>query len=189
MTYGKSGDLAVLAGLENWHQLALAAAVVSHMQPNVALFFEVTEQEGGRVFDSTLALVWEFSAGVNTSIDFARQREKLEAVIPDPEQFDMYGVWPALDGCVALSSLLSACEQFDTEEVMAVFELSQATIEGFIEATGQEQEGQALLAMEADFTHSLMTLDVDPHNRKSSVSQIKALAQSQAQSNIGVSLE
>lgn len=159
------------------------------MAANVRLFCEVAEQEGDKVFSSALALVWEFVSGDNNKIDFERQREKLEVVTPDPEQFDLYGVWPALDGFVALSALLSACEAFDNEEINAVLEVSRGTIDGFIEATGQTTEGELLLEQETAYIQSLLSVIHEQSQRRDCVAALKQRVRELSVSNIGISLE
>ena len=50
-------------------------------------------------------------------INFAVQLEKLEEVIPDIEDFDFFGVHPALDACMALGSLLQGIQDNDDAQI------------------------------------------------------------------------
>lgn len=122
-----------------WQEIAFSAALVMRMAGNYDLFCELTGGGDSAVFRNILNLVWESVAGQNQRIDFLKQQEKLELITPDPEDFDMYGVWPALDASVALSALLSVCERWDQAELDSIVTLSSSTIESYLAAIGDEE--------------------------------------------------
>lgn len=183
----------MLAEAEPWRQLAVAAAVVARMQPNFALFCELSGHPGNPVYAGQLGLVWDYAAGINTRIDFDRQQAKLEAITPDPAQWDMYGVWPALDATVALAALLSCCERFEPVEIATVFEVSRATIGGFLDARGEEYSGHhPLFVREADFIERILAVALSPDgSRKQRVAAVRraATAETATGSNIGLAVE
>ena len=145
---------------DNRQKIAYGAALVARMYPNYALFVEVSSSGNANTFRNILNLVWEYCSGHNQRIDFQKQLDKLEEITPDPEQFDMYGVWPALDATVALASLLSACERWDEDEIDAIVRLSRSTIERYLEAIDEDasDEGHPLLTAEADFNLQCLLL-------------------------------
>ena len=176
--------------LEEWQQITLGAALVTRMMPNYALFCDVTGTGSSTVFGNILNLVWEFASGQNAHIDFDKQQDKLEAITPDPEQFDLYGVWPALDAVVALASLLSASERFSSAEISAIATLSHATIIHFLEATGEgaDDPQHPLLLADRQFCRQVQQQleGTDRRERKNVVKSIRARVSNFEDSNIGL---
>jgi len=176
---------------DEWQKIAYAAALVSRMYPNYALFSELTETGDKTVFENILNLVWEFASGENQQIDFCKQQDKLEPITPDPEQFDMYGVWPALDAVVALASLLSVCDRFDREEISNISIVSRATIISFLEATGEgaDDPEQALLLADAQYSEDVLQRlqkDVASNGRRQAVKSLRLWVAGFEDSNIGL---
>lgn len=161
MSSNNDNPKAALTGLDSWRQLAIAAAMVERMRPNFELFCEVSGHAGSEVFANILQLIREYAAGEGAAVDFDKQQAKLDLLVPDPQRYDMYGVWPALDACAALTALVSCCQAFDPDECDSVFSVSEATIAGFIEASGGEQDDiprHPLMAAEREVVDSLVKL-------------------------------
>lgn len=59
-------------------------------------------------YRSTLNLLWESLYVKNAQINYDKQLEKLEEIIPDDVDYDLYAVYPAIDACEALSEILHA---------------------------------------------------------------------------------
>lgn len=184
---------AALGGLDDWCQLALGAAMVERMRPNFELFCEVSGHGGREVFANILQLIWAAAAGTGPAVDFEKQQLKLDQILPDARQYDMYGVWPALDAVAAMTALLSCCQAFDRDDCDSVFDVSAATIAGFIEASeGVEADvsGHPLMVAEREFVDSLLTLaQSGAQQRQQRVAAIRDQARSVGQSNIGLSVE
>ncbi|TCJ98894.1 hypothetical protein EV694_1326 [Volucribacter psittacicida] len=93
----------------SWQHLTFMACLCERMQPNFTLFCQMTEQEKqAMVYKNILNLVWEYLTVKGCKINFDQQLEKFEAIIPDINHYDFYGVEPAIDACEALSELLHA---------------------------------------------------------------------------------
>lgn len=176
---------------EEWQALAFGAALVARMGANYQLFSEVAEMGDTPLFGNMLNLVWEFVGGKNQRIDFQKQLDKLELITPDPKLHDIYGVWPALDATVAMATLLGACERFDLAEIGAIADLSTATIQGYIEAVGDDVEGHPLLLAEQDcIVHLLQLIAEKPgQGRGETVASLKVFLSSLELSNIGLARE
>lgn len=95
-----------LEKFEPWQQITFMACLCERMYPNYALFCEQTEFAEARRYRDILDSVWELMTVKNAKINFERQLEKLEALIPTTDEFDLYLVYPAIDACKALSTLL-----------------------------------------------------------------------------------
>jgi uncharacterized protein YjaG (DUF416 family) len=178
-----------LVELVDWKQIAYGAALVERMYPNFALFSELAATDGQAVFRNILNLVWESVSGKNSSIDFHKQLDKLEQITPDPQRFDMYGVWPALDASVGLSSLLSCCLRCEATEILSIATLSQATIENYLQAVG-DSEDESLFQADQEYQQQVLQLLGDEVNRPRNelLKSIKALVAAWDVSNIGLSL-
>lgn len=97
-----------LEKLESWQQLTFMACLTERMYPNYQVFCQQSAFGEAAVYRRILDLVWELLTVKDVKINFDSQLEKLEAAIPDADTYDMYGVYPAIDACVALSEILHA---------------------------------------------------------------------------------
>jgi len=118
-----------LAKLESWQHLTFMACLCERMFPNYWAFCQQTEFADASLYRRILDLVWESLTVKDAKINFDSQLEKLEAAIPDGEAFDVYGVYPAIDACVALSEALHAMLSGETlEHAIEVSKTSITTV-------------------------------------------------------------
>jgi uncharacterized protein len=174
-----------------WQQICYGAAMVARMSQNYELFCEVSGQGDTRSFKDILQLVWEYAGGQNNQIDFSKQQDKLEIAVPDPDQFEGFGVWPALDATTALSALLSACNKSDIEELCSIATLSRSTIANYLQVCGEDGsiEQHPLMREDLAFTDAVVEQLLQHKGaRKSAVASVKAMAYALESSNIGVSI-
>ncbi|HBO38948.1 MAG TPA: DUF416 domain-containing protein [Pasteurellaceae bacterium] len=124
-----------LERFESWQNMAFMACLCERMYPNFQLFCQVTEQqEHARIYQNILNLVWENLTIKGAKINFEHQLEKLENIIPDVNEYDFFGVVPALDACEALSELLhSIIAGFTFEQAVKISQLSLQTVAVFLE--------------------------------------------------------
>ncbi|UJF19177.1 DUF416 family protein [Vibrio sp. SS-MA-C1-2] len=115
---------------EPWQHITFMASLCERMYPNYALFCQQTEFADNRAYRVILDSVWELLTVKNAKINFERQLEKLEELVPSPDDFDFYGVYPAIDACVGLSTLLHALLDRDDmlEQVIEVSQISAGTV-------------------------------------------------------------
>lgn len=126
---------------ESWQHLTFMACLCERMLPNFQLFCEVSKRsDEAKIFQNVLNLVWEFLTVKGAKINFENQLEKLEEIIPDVNQYDFYGVFPAVDACEALSELLHAIIAGEPlEQAIKLSQLSLATVATYLE-TQQDRE-------------------------------------------------
>ncbi|MGQ0286622.1 YjaG family protein [Pasteurellaceae bacterium 22721_9_1] len=124
-----------LERFETWQNLTFMACLCERMYPNYHLFCQVTEQEDfAKVYQNILNLVWEHLTVKGAKINFENQLEKLESIIPDVNDYDFFGVVPALDACEALSELLHSVIAGSTlEQAIKLSQLSLQTIATMLE--------------------------------------------------------
>ncbi|MTD39319.1 DUF416 family protein [Erwinia sp. CPCC 100877] len=115
-----------LEKLESWQHVTFMASLCERMYPNYAMFCQQTGFGELQLYRRILDLVWETLTVKDARVNFDSQLEKLEAAIPDASDYDIYGVYPAIDACVALSELLHS--RLSGETLEHAIEVSKASI-------------------------------------------------------------
>ncbi|MCL9783496.1 DUF416 family protein [Vibrio sp. S4M6] len=147
-----------LEKLEPWQQITFMACLCERMYPNFAMFCSNTEYAEARIYRDILDSVWEMLTVKSAKVNFEKQLEKLEDLIPSSDQFDFYGVYPAIDACVGLSTLLHGLLDRDDlfESMQKVSQQSVATVAQLEEAqsgepiTDDNQKDNQAVSMEWD---------------------------------------
>ncbi|MEE3607835.1 YjaG family protein [Avibacterium paragallinarum] len=128
-----------LENLVSWQHLTFMACLCERMLPNFQLFCQVTEQPAqAKVYQNILNLVWEHLTVKGANINFDHQLEKFEAIIPDVNDYEFYGVVPAIEACEGLSELLHSLIAGETLE--RAIQLSLISLQTVIGALEQEEE-------------------------------------------------
>ena len=148
-----------LENLATWQHLTFMACLCERMYPNYHLFCEITEQpQNAKVYHNILNLVWEYLTVKEDNINFENQLEKLENIIPDVNDYDFYGVVPALDACEGLAEVLhTIIAGASLEQAVKVSQLSLGTVADLL----VEQNGRELSEVELKETEEIQQeLDV-----------------------------
>ena len=124
-----------LENLESWQHLTFMAALCERMMPNFKLFCQMNELGSeAKTYQNILNLVWEYLTIKDSKINFENQLEKLENIIPDVNDYDNFGVIPALDACQALSETLHAIIAGETlEKAIEISQISLGTVATLLE--------------------------------------------------------
>lgn len=135
-----------LEKLESWQHVTFMACLCERMYPNYQMFCLQTEFSDPKVYRSILDLVWETLSVKDSKVNFDNQLEKLEAIIPNSDDYDMYGVYPAIDACIALGELVHSKLSGETlEHTIAVSEISIRTVAMLVMThTGKEMSDDEL---------------------------------------------
>ncbi len=185
-----------LKRLESWQYLAFMASLCERMYPNYQMFCQQTAFVDPAIYRRILDLVWETLVVKDAKVNFDSQLEKLEKAIPSVEDYDLYGVYPAIDACIALGELIHSCLSGETQEhAITVSEMSIRTV-AMLEMTqaGREMTDDELkvlpaIAKEWDIQWEIFRLLADCEERN--LDLIKGLRydlREAAISNIGVNL-
>jgi len=132
------------AKLSHWHQIAFSAALLERMLPNYQMFSEAADFGNAKVLRNQLDIIWQWLDNSNTvKINSEAQLLKLEAETPDPEAFDSFGVFPALDACMAFSALWQLMQvkplkkqkvaEIDTDDIQSISRLSHNSVSYYVE--------------------------------------------------------
>ncbi|MGF1722905.1 DUF416 family protein [Vibrio kyushuensis] len=186
-----------LEKFEPWQQITFMACLCERMYPNYATFCQNTEFAESRIYRDILDSVWELLTVKSAKINFERQLEKLEEIIPSSEDFDFYGVYPAIDACIGLSTLLHGLldrddlydnmQKLSQVSVVTVAQLEEAQTQ--VEITNENQKENEAVCAEWDVQWAIFRPLREAESRD--IDLIKDLRQElkdDAVSNIGVSI-
>lgn len=129
----KANNFQAMRELNFYQQASIAATLLERMLPNYQLFAEVTQTGDAELPRHILTLVWEWLTVKKAKINFAKLSEELELITPEVNDFDIFGVYPAVDCATALDMMLSGISQQDSSEFINVAKISQATVARLIE--------------------------------------------------------
>lgn len=173
-----------------------AACLIQRMLPNYLLFCEAFGAGQPAVAKSIVDVVWEKLSLPQTSVNMASQLEKLEAVTPNVDEYEGFGVLPANDFCVALGELLENFDQFTDEMVVAISHISSEGIVALLEFQGEdlEQLGMHPLWQEEAFFqreiyNRLYDLQLAAADRKAQIKSLRDYSRNDGVSNLGISLD
>lgn len=183
-------------GLSPEQQAVVATAMVERMLPNYQLFAQVCEFGDAKVMRDALNIVWEKQQVKQLKLNFDKQLEKIEPNVPDVADFDMFGVYPALDFAMALISLLNGLSGSHDYAFFDACKLSYSTVTKVVEQelsadmdefTEADIEQHELMEYENDFLAELMDM-VEGKDKpgKGLVTELKQRAVADGISNIGI---
>jgi uncharacterized protein YjaG (DUF416 family) len=191
------GVYRLFSDLNPEQQMLIAATLVERMLPNYLLFSEVTEFGDSKMLRDALNIAWEKLIVKNLKLDIEKQLEKIEINIPDISDFDIFGVYPALDCSMALSALFNGMAG-DDDALMDVCKLSLSSVMKVAEQELMTQQGEIseamlaaheLMAYEAEFLAELLeTVARLEKPDKIMINQFRQRALADGVTNIGISL-
>lgn len=183
--------------LKDWQLAAYCAAVSERMFPNFALFARLMEFGDVAKMRQILDAVWDNLSNTGAKMNFEVQLDKVEANMPNLDEFDMYGASPALDAIVALYSSLNTVLSADAGEVLNVVNMSRESVATFIEMSADDQisddelvrfiNTHELMQQEDDFHADILEIIQDDLPRTAALSELRELAHNDGYSNIGIS--
>ncbi|MBK1874347.1 YjaG family protein [Marinobacter sp. 1-3A] len=128
--------LKAVAQLQGWRECAFLLALAERSFPNYALFAEAVDLKTGGKMHQILDLAWGTLQEDVAESAIPQLLVKLEALSPDVDAYDAYGVYPAFDFCQLLEQALlnrlnpskhraTEASQLATNTVMSFIELSE----------------------------------------------------------------
>ncbi|QWK96897.1 DUF416 family protein [Plesiomonas shigelloides] len=129
-----------LERLEPWQLQTFMVCLCERMYPNYQAFALASGFGNPVLYRTVLDLAWEVLTVKGAKVNFENQLEKFEEQIPAADDFDMYGVFPAIDACVGLSDLLHS--QLSGEELAFALSISRISINtvAMLEMHDQDRE-------------------------------------------------
>ena len=187
-----------LENLATWQHMTFMACLCERMYPNYHLFCQITEQpQNAKVYHNILNLVWEYLTVKEVNINFENQLEKLENIIPDVNDYDFYGVVPALDACEGLAEVLhTIIAGASLEQAVKVSQLSLGTVASYLETeydrtlSEVELKESDLIQQELDVQWQLYrALKEAKRHDVELISDLKNALREEAVSNICIKIE
>ena len=186
-----------LEKLESWQHVTFMASLCERMYPNYAMFCQQTEFGDAQLYRRILDLIWETLTVKDAKVNFDSQLEKLEEAIPSADDYDIYGVYPAIDACVALSELLHSRLSGETlEHAIEVSKVSITTVamlemtQAGREMTDEELRANPVVEEEWDIQWEIFRLLADCEERDIElIKGLRADLREAGSSNIGINLQ
>jgi uncharacterized protein YjaG (DUF416 family) len=203
------------AKLSHWHQIAFSAALLERMLPNYQMFSEAEDFGNAKVLRNQLDIIWQWLDNSHTvKINSEAQLLKLEAETPDPEAFDSFGVFPALDACMAFSALWQLmqvkpmkkqkAEEVDINDIESISRLSHNSVSYYVELLLLEEveniaDEELTITAEQMNEHPLMQWEKDTQDElfnflkiaaadKRTCKLAKQMSLSEGLSNLGIEI-
>lgn len=118
-----------LKKLSHRQLLLFMLCLCERMYPNFAFYCQQVDNSDHKTYKNMLNLIWELLIVKNAHIDFDKQLEKLEWLIPVVDEQSPYSIYPAIDACQALSELMHAYLSNEyVEYAISISQLSLKTI-------------------------------------------------------------
>ena len=186
--------------LSPWQLTTLATAVTERAWPNFALFAELAEFGQPDDVRHCLNMLWDFTAGLQSSKNFERLLERLDENTPIPEDFDMFGVQPALDFSVSLNCAINCAMKASIDEAASALTVSLSTIGKFIKYTEAAElkgteltqyiEEHELFEIQLRFIHELISMvSQQKKPSKEFTKELRLLSANDGVSQLGISLD
>ncbi|MGK0409328.1 MAG: hypothetical protein ACJASB_001484 [Shewanella psychromarinicola] len=195
----KTGFFKRLKALSLPQKQLFALALCQRMLPNYQLFSEVCEFGQPQVLSTALELLWQSQYDKKLKFNIDVHLQRLDENTPDPNQFEAYGAYPAMDAAVAIATLMGAIDGKIEEDITNISKLSSSTVANYIEAISEESLMDEALD-EFVFSHPVMEeekqlqgmlLDIIEANPEINIELVKGLRKDIIEtgvSNIGISL-
>ena len=185
-----------LEKLESWQHVTFMASLCERMYPNYQAFCLETGFGEAQLYRRILDLIWETLVVKDAKVNFDSQLEKLEEAVPSSDDYDLYGVYPAIDACIALGELIHSRLSGETlSHAVAVSETSIRTV-AMLEMTqaGKEMTDEELKILPAieeewDIQWEIFRLLADCEERDLElIKGLRSDLREAAVSNIGINL-
>lgn len=184
--------------LSKKQQNVLSLMLLERMKPNYELFVQVTEFPQPYVLDNMMDSLWQRVLVAGTKVSLSAMENKVEEMTPDLQDFDMYGVYPAVYFCTALLTYINGEVSEDEYDAVAVSKISQGSIVHLIEYQADGDVDNAgireheLMQLEMAFLSEAIDWLEQVNFKRSEAKQIQSIALEKALAdgvtNIGIEI-
>lgn len=186
--------------LRGWRQTVFLLALAERAYPNAALFGQLSGQVSHELLRRTLDALWDAMPERESSLNYRKIAEMVEAQVPDPSQFEGYGVYPAADACNLVLDVLFSRLEPDRRLAVASARTSLNTVTSFVEMTdaegveedelGHYLDRHPLVKRELRFQRELVEhLQKARFPSQELMAALRELACDEGVSNIGIALD
>lgn len=189
-----------LEQLRGWREFVFILALAERAFPNYVLFDDAIGAKQAAKMRLLLDQAWDMLQEKNADARVTQALARLENLAPDPEAYDMYGVYPADDFCKLLEQALLNRLNSTKQRALEASQWATATVAQFIEmAEGEDLDEDALVRlldkhelMKADKLFQrdlLLSLKKQRVPTEAFVAQMKEDAANGGVSNLGIALD
>lgn len=192
--------LKALEQLQGWRECAFLLALAERGFPNYALFSEAIGGKGGAKLRQLMDQTWDMFQDRTAETVIPQMLARLEALSPDVEAYDVYGVHPAFDVCQLLEQALLTRLNPSRHRATECSQRATATVVDFIAMSEGEDLDESDLVRLLD-VHPLMKEDKAFQRQlvlalkkqrtptESFIRRIREQAGNEGVSNLGISLD
>lgn len=130
--------LNAVSQLQGWRECAFLLALAERSFPNYALFADAVDLKTGAKMRQLLDLGWNLLQKDVSESAIPQLLAKLEALSPDVNAYDAYGVYPAFDFCQLLEQALLSRLNPGKHRATDASQMATATVVNFIELSEGE---------------------------------------------------
>lgn len=140
--------LKAVSQLQGWRECAFLLALAERSFPNYALFADAVGLKTGAKMRQMLDLGWGMLQEDVAESAIPQLLAKLEALSPDVEAYDAYGVYPAFDFCQLLEQALLNRLNPAKHRATEASQMATGTVVSFIEMSeGDELDEDGLVRL------------------------------------------
>lgn len=181
-----------LINLQTWQQSVFCMALAEQNITHFKMFSQAIENENGKTAENILQLFWEKLTVKGAKINLTIQEENFDAIIPESNDHDFYGVYPAVDYCVITSCIFNSFTIKSKEEALNASQTSFSTIASFIELQIDQEINEEELLLEPLFIEQLTVQKtvlkmLDAERTPELIKSIRHYIRSIESTNIGIS--
>ena len=180
-----------LAELNHWQQLAFNTALCERSFANFELFCDIEEwQDQAKGARKILNKVWEYLRGQLKSLkNMEKQLETLTDFIPDPDNFENYGAYPAMDTTVALQSCVQSILDSSILDAQAIQTMMSERLLEVLDMQEIEPSESELWQRHQTFEQTIYDLITAHNSHADMIKQLIPLSQDKGVSHLGICLD
>ncbi len=180
-----------LNSLSHWQQLSFCAAICERSFPNFQLFCEIEEQDDEqKQARKILNKAWEYLRGQLSSLkNIEKQLEPLNELIPEPNAYEHFGAYPAMDSMIALQSCIQGILDDSIEDAAAMQTMTHERLLEVIEMQGQNRESSELWRRQLDFEQAALEIICAKTSHADAIKQLIPLSRDQGVSQLGICVD
>ncbi|MCM0612481.1 YjaG family protein [Marinobacter sediminum] len=140
--------LKAVSQLQGWRECAFLLALAERSFPNYALFADAVGLKTGAKMRQMLDLGWDMLQKDVAESTIPQLLAKLEALSPDVNAYDAYGVYPAFDFCELLEQAMLNRLNPTKHRATDASQMATATVMNFIELSeGEDLDEDGLVRL------------------------------------------
>ncbi len=180
-----------LSTLNHWQQLAMCTALCERSMPNFQLFCEIEQKEDDfKQSRKILNKVWEYLRGQLSSLkNMENQLETIESIIPNPDDYEHFGAYPAMDTMVNLQSCVQSILDSSILDAQNIQTMVRERLSEVLEMQDIPQDDSELWHRQMEFEQSVLDIICAQNSHADMIKTLIPLSKDGGVSQIGICLD